>query len=179
MTLVSLGGTNMRKLGLALAVLFAATAGLAQASGNGALSGTARIKVKPECGKNRQAVNANWTLSGSSFSALTLGNGTPALTGSASTQGASGRIFRLAFDAPSQAIFDDALESWASFVCGGTPVTLARVNVTHFDLKLNKRKTRAKVKLYARGAGTSPLGAGTGSYKAIERGSWTDTTNAP
>jgi H+/gluconate symporter-like permease len=54
----------MRKLGLALVVVVAASSALAQASGNGALSGTARIKVKPECGKNRQAVNANWVLNG-------------------------------------------------------------------------------------------------------------------
>ncbi|MBM4383966.1 MAG: hypothetical protein FJ091_11420 [Deltaproteobacteria bacterium] len=153
----------MRKLGLVLVLLFAATSALAQASGNGSLSGTARIKVKPECRKNRQAVNADWVLSGNGFSAQTPGNGTPALTGSATAQGASSRIFRLSFDAPSKAIFDAALESWATFVCGGTPVTLTSVSVTHFDLKLNKRKTRAKVKLYASGTGTSPLGPGTGS----------------
>lgn len=169
----------MRKWGLALVVLFASSSALAQASGNGALAGTARIKVKPECGKNRQAVNANWALSGGSFSAQTQNNGTPALTGNVTAQGASGRIFRLAFDAPSQALFDAALESWASAVCGGTPVTLTSVNVTHFALKLNKRKTRAKLTIHASATGTSPLGSGTGSYKAIERGGWTDTTNAP
>jgi hypothetical protein len=169
----------MRKLGLALVVVFAAGSALAQASGNGALSGTARIKVKPECGKNRQAVNANWVLNGAAWTAQTPGAGTPALTGSATPQGASGRIFRLAFDQASKAIFDDALESWASALCG-TPITMnAGSRVSRFDLKLNKRKTRAKLTIHASATGTSPLGSGTGTYKAIERGNWTDTTNAP
>lgn len=169
----------MRKWGLVLAVLFAATSASAQASGNGALAGTARIKVKPECGKDRQAVNANWTLGGGTWSAQTPGNNTPALSGAATAQGASGRIFRLSFDAGSKAIFDDALESWASGVCG-TPITMtAGSSVSRFDLKLNKRKTRAKLTIHASATGTSPLGSGTGTYKAIERGAWTDTTTAP
>jgi len=170
----------MRKLGLALVVgMFAASAALAQASGNGALAGTARIKVKPDCGKDRQAVNANWILNGATWTAQTPGNGTPALGGSASAQGASGRIFRLTFDQASKTIFDDALESWASARCG-TPITMnAGSSVSRFDLKLNKRKTRAKLTIHASATGTSPLGSGTGSYKAIERGSWTDTTTAP
>ena len=135
--------------------------------------GKGTIRVKPGCGKNRQPLFGTWVFSGGSWTATTTGN--PVLEGTSVARRSSRRAFALAFDGPSKLLFDDALESWASAVCG-IPVTLQRppgTTLSRFSLKLNKRSTRAKVRLAARGTGTSSAGSGTGTYKAVVRGSWT------
>ena len=134
-------------------------------------SGKGTIRVRPGCGKDSQPLHGTWVFTNGAFTATTTGS--PVLAGTSTAQGSSGKSFLLSFDLPSRALFDDALESWASALCG-TPITLMQSSISHFDLKLNKRRTRAKVRLFARGEGTSVEGNGTGKYKAIVRGSWQD-----
>ncbi len=138
-------------------------------------SGKGTIRVKPGCGKNSQPLYGTWVFSAGTFTATTGGN--PALSGTTAPLGSSGKSLRLTFDGPSKALFDDALESWATALCG-TPVALIGqgTSISQFDLLLNKRRTRAKVRLTATGSGTSALGNGTGTYKAVVRGAWQAAT---
>lgn len=156
-----------------LAILLLAAAPALAQDGSAALnSGKGTIRVKPGCGKDSQPLFGTWDFAAGAFTATTTGN--PVLSGTSTAQSMSGKNFRLAFDAPSKALFDAALESWASALCG-IPVTLsAPSTVTHFDLKLNKRRTRAKLTLKAFGNGSSSEGTGRGSYKATVRGAWQD-----
>jgi hypothetical protein len=156
---------------LAILVLISAPAFAQDGSAN-LDSGKGTIKVKPGCGKNSQPLFGTWTFSAGTFTATTTGN--PVLSGTSVAQGMSNKNFRLTFDGPSKALFDDAMESWATAVCG-LPVTLsAPTTVSRFDLKLNKRRTRAKVTLKASGTGATSQGTGRGKYEAIVRGSWQD-----
>lgn len=134
-------------------------------------TGSGTIRVKPGCGKSSQPLFGTWVFAGGSWTATS--GGSLDLSGTSTPQGMSGKVFTLQFDAQSKDEFDDALESWASAVCG-VPVTLQGqgTTVTSFSLKLNKRATRAKVTLFATGSGTSAAGNGTGTYKAIVRGTW-------
>jgi hypothetical protein len=134
-------------------------------------SGKGTIKVKPGCGKDSQPLFGTWVFSAGTWTA-TSGAGLD-LSGTSAARGMSGKVFDLQFDAQSKDEFDDALESWASAVCG-VPVTLQAQGstVSSFSLKLNKRQTRAKLTLFATGNGTSAAGKGVGTYKAIVRGSW-------
>lgn len=163
----------MRWMLFAAALMFSFPA-LAQEGTATLNTGKGTIRVKPGCGKNSQSLFGTWTFAAGTFAATTTGN--PVLAGTSTAQGASNKVFRLTFDGPSKALFDDAMESWASALCG-TQITLLQPSaISRFDLKLNKRQTRAKVTLMAAGNGTSALGNGTGTYKAIVRGAWQPTT---
>lgn len=159
----------MRWMILTLALLIPVSA-LGQ-EGTGALNfGKGTIRVRPGCGSNRQPLYGTWVFTAGTFTATTTGN--PVLAGTSTARTPGGRRFNLTFGAPSKALFDDALESWASAVCGVQVVLSQPTTISRFALKLNKRRTRARVALSALGNGTSAAGDGTGRYKAIVRGSW-------
>ncbi len=160
----------MRWLSILLLLAISAPA-LAQ-DGGGTLSGTARAKVKPDCGKDRLAVA--WVFQSTAGSWTATVGGSASLAGTAVVAGNSGKNWNLAFDAMSKTSFDQALAAWATDLCE-TPVTLSQPSsITHFNLKLNKRRTRAKLTMFATGHGTTIAGAGTGKLKTILRGPWQD-----
>jgi hypothetical protein len=163
----------MRSLMLAGLLCLLTSPALAQVQGgDGNLSGPGVLKVKPDCGRDSEMLTGTWQLTANGgWQALTSGN--PLLTGSKSAVGNSGKIWNLAFDASSKLAFDAELAARASALCG-VAVTMQPSSVTHFNLKLNKRKTRAKLTLMARGSGSSAAGNGRGAYKAIARGAWSD-----
>ena len=162
----------MRWIFVCLALTCAATSSLAQIAGTADLSGNGKLKAKG-CGKDREGLVGTWDFLGDGTWTGTT-DGVLVLSGTHASQGASGKIASLTFDLASKTFFDDALESWASALCG-IPVTLMQPSsISHFDLKLNKRRTRAKLTLFASGTGSTSEGSSTGRYKAIVRGPWTE-----
>lgn len=163
----------MRNLMLASLLCLLTSPAFAQVQGgDGNLSGPGVLKVKPDCGRDNEMLTGTWQLTANGgWQALTSGN--PLLIGTKSAVGSSGKIWNLAFDASSKLAFDAELAARASALCG-VAVTIQPSTVTHFNLKLNKRKTRAKLTLMARASGSSAAGNGRGTYKAIARGAWDD-----
>jgi hypothetical protein len=154
-----------------LAALVLALSAPALADGGGALSGVGRLKVKG-CGGDRVSLTWDLQVAGGNFT--TMVGGSPGPSGTATPVGNSGQIWSLSFDAPSRRAVDLFLESIASSLCE-TQVTVLSSNVTHFDLKLNKRDTRGKLTLFVRGTGMSSEGTSQGTLKMQLRGSWQAT----
>jgi hypothetical protein len=149
-----------------LAALVLALSAPAFADGSGSLSGTGKLKVKG-CGGDSSPMTWNLDVTGGAFTI----DGGPA-GGTAMPVGASGKIWNLAFDANTKAGFDMFLAAIASNLCE-TQVTLTQPStVSQFNLKLNKRQTRAKLTLFVSGSGVSIEGASTGTLKLKLRGSW-------
>lgn len=162
----------LRSMLVCLALAFASSSAFAQVAGEGSFSGgTAKLRARG-CGKDRVGAFGTWALLADGSWTGTV-DSVVTLSGTHVAQGASGKIARLTFDMESKGLFDDALEAWASTLCG-TPVTLnAPSAVTHFNVKLNKRRTRAKLTLIAVGTGSTIEGSSAGRFKAIVRGPWT------
>jgi hypothetical protein len=152
--------------------LFAASA-VAQVAGTGDFSGdTANLRAVG-CRRDRVGAFGEWVLLADGTWTGTV-DSVVTLSGTHMEQGSSGNIARLTFDAESHALFDDALEAWASAICGAEVTLNAPSAVTHFDIKLNKRRTRAKLTLRAIGTGSTGEGSSAGRFKAIVRGPWTE-----
>jgi len=164
----------MRSILVCVAFAFASTPALAQVAGTGDFSGdTAKLRARG-CGKDRVGAFGTWELLADGSWTGTV-DSVVTLSGTHTAQGASNKIARLAFDAESKASFDDTLEDWATALCGAE-VTLDEPGsaVTHFNVKLNKRRTRAKLTLRAIGTGSTGEGSSAGRFKAIVRGPWTE-----
>ncbi|HEU4429575.1 MAG TPA: hypothetical protein VFT98_12520 [Myxococcota bacterium] len=163
----------MRSMVVCLAFAFASTSALAQVAGEGDFSGdTAKLRARG-CGKDRVGAFGEWALLGDGSWTGTV-DSVVTLSGTHIAQGSSNRIARLTFDAESKLAFDAALEAWATGICT-VPVTLdAPSAITHFNVKLNKRRTRAKLTLRAVGTGSTSEGSSAGRFKAIVRGPWTE-----
>jgi hypothetical protein len=159
----------MRWITLALALALAAPA-LAQ-DGSGTLIGSTKAKVKG-CGKDHLPTSWGFQSTAGEWTA-TVG-GLASLSGTAVAVGSSGKIWNLAFDGESKQSFDDSLEDWATQLCGTAVTLVDPTSIPHFNLKLNKRRTRAKLTLFAHGTGATIEGEGKGKLKSILRGQWQD-----
>jgi hypothetical protein len=152
-----------------IVTLLLALSTLALADGSGTLTGTGKLRVQ-SCGKDRGAVTWTVQLTGSNWTTTVNGNNGP--SGTASPVGSSGKIWNFAFDANSKTGFDLLLAAAATNLCETTVTLTQPSTVTHFNLKLNKRSTRAKLTLFARGTGSSIEGTGVGKLNLILRGPW-------
>lgn len=161
----------MKKPNMQLWILFAliASAGAAHAQtaaqGSGTLSGAERLKIRG-CGRQTTPVTLDVTLDPSG--AWSASDGSTSYTGTAAPL--RRHALSLTLDAASLAAFETALETEASDLCDEA-VAINSLSVRG-ALKINKRETFAKLRVHARGEGTSASGSGAGKYKLRARGAW-------
>ena len=141
--------------------------------GAGNLAGADRLRV-PGCGRDGGPVSLAVTL-GSNGAWTAAGGGASYSGTSTVSRGSYGRrVMRLTLDAASLAALETALEADASTLCEEA-VTISSLT-TRAVLKVNKRETRARIGLLARGVGTTAGGGdGNGIYGVRARGPWTAT----
>ncbi|HEY8119684.1 MAG TPA: hypothetical protein VII78_00060 [Myxococcota bacterium] len=155
------------KVLLALALAAFATSAAAQTvpAGSGTLNGGQRIQASG-CGKDTDsmsvalnlAANGTWTatVDGDDFSG---------------TSSSSGRVTTLTLDGGSLAELGEELEEEATELCEES-VAITSLSVTQAQLKLNKRRTMAKLQLKASGTGMTSGGSGTGKFRLKANGAW-------
>ena len=130
-------------------------------AGSGMLSGGERLKASG-CGKVSEPTTVAFTL---------MSDGTwnaGEFTGTSST---NGRVVSLTLDAESLEEMDDLLEESASELCEDD-VTINTLAVATARLKVNKRRTSAKLQLKVVGTGMSSGGSGTGGFRLKAGGAW-------
>ena len=141
--------------------------------GGGNLTGAERLRV-PGCGRDGGPTflsvslgsNGAWT---ASMSDTPTGPTVVTYSGTSTTVG--GRIMLLALNTASLAALETALEADSSTLCEAA-VTISSLT-TRAALKVNKRETRARIGLHARGTGTIAGGGdGNGIYHVRARGPW-------
>jgi len=157
----------MKVLSFGLAALLLIAGGAnAQSAGSGTLNGADRIKARG-CGKETSALSVAFTLDGGgAWTATADGD---VFSGTSTT---SGRTTSLTLDGASQSLLGAVVEDLASDLCEDT-VTVNSLGVTKARLKLNKRRTSAKLEFKAIGTGSSSAGTSTGSYRIKAKGAWT------
>ncbi|HEU4429289.1 MAG TPA: hypothetical protein VFT98_11090 [Myxococcota bacterium] len=147
----------------------AASAQLAPGEG-GTLFGGERLRV-PGCGRLGGAVTLEMTLAPDG--AWTIDSGANAYSGTSS--GLAPRLIRLTLDTESLATLESKLESEATTLCE-EPMTITALNA-NAALKLNKRRSHARLFLRARATGSTESGAeGSGLYRLRARGEWITNT---
>jgi hypothetical protein len=151
-----------------LGLVFLLTAGTVYAqSEGGILSGKEKAKVQ-RCGSEKGSLtwdaelqqNGDW----SAFDGVNTFTGTSTATG-------KGGKNNLSFDAPSLALFISTLESRATSACGPA-ITVTAQQQKKFQLKVNKKATKAKVLLRYKFLGQAGGQDGKGSYAASAKGDW-------
>jgi hypothetical protein len=156
------------KIWIVIGLLASAAAAQAQsaAQGIGSLSGGERLRVRG-CGRSASPVTLAVTLNQAGAWSATEGSTTYTGTSTALSR----RVLRLALDAASLAAFEAFLEAEASDLCDEA-VTLSSLSAGGL-LKLNKRETFARMRVRARGEGTSASGeSGAAVYRLRVRGAW-------
>jgi hypothetical protein len=152
-----------------LAFATAASAQFAPGEG-GALAGGERLRI-PGCGRLGGAVALDMTLAPDGAWTIDTGASQYGGTSSALTR----RLLHLTFDAASLATLESKLESEAATLCE-EPVTITALNANG-ALKLNKRRSHARLFLRARATGSTESGAeGSGLYRLRARGEWITNT---
>lgn len=139
-------------------------------SGSGTLKGTGSLAVQ-RCGQGRLhakatvavAADGTWTAS-TTEGALFSGTSVPV--------GTSGRQLDLSFDAGSEAGFIGSMASDAAELCH-TSIEVTSVLKKAFVLTLNRRATRAKLKLRYAGTGVGGGRAGWARSGLTLSGRWT------
>ena len=155
---------------LAVALFALSLSAPALADGSGTLSGPGKIAVK-SCGKDRDQVTWTVQLTGSTWASSPPGGGTGPF-GTAAPVGSSGKIWNFAFDPGVKMGFDQFLAALASSLCETTVTLTGPSTVSQFNLKLNKRKTGAKLTLAVTATGVSVEGTGAGKLTMKLRGPW-------
>lgn len=150
-----------------LALLFfvslaaAAQAGAQTPAGSGSLSGRERLRVE-DCTRDAGSANVAFTLAANgAWSASAHGQ---LYTGTSNT---TRRTTRLAFDGGSEALLSAHLDDEAEDDCEGN-FSLTELGGT---LKVNKRETRAKLRIDARGNGVFVRGVHA-KFRLKAKGRW-------
>lgn len=154
---------------LGSALLVAATASAQPLAGSAELTGDGILRVKG-CGRDPASAAVRITVAADG--AWTAQSPEVGFAGTSVPLGASGRKLDLTFDPVSLAGFVAGLASDAAELCEG-PITDVSAEKLRFLLQVNRRHTRAKLKVRYFLRGTGPGGPGTATYKLALKGPWT------
>ena len=148
-------------------LLAAGTAYAALTGDGGVLTGKEKAKVQ-RCGGDKGSLTWNVVLAPNGDWSMYDGSNT--FTGTSTPTGKGGK-HNLSFNGPSQALFISTLESRASDECG-TAISVTSSQQKKFQLKVNKKATKAKVLLKYKFLGSGGGETGKGKYGASAKGAW-------
>lgn len=160
-------------LGLAVSSVEATAQGF---PGDGVLSGRAKLKVKG-CGRGKADVAVDVLVDADGT--WMASDGTSAFSGTGGVGGKGGRRLTIALDTDSTATLIGRIETDAGTLCGDT-VTATNVEARKTVLKVNGKRTRAKLILVYVGTGVGSDGApGKAKYRLVVSGAWNGPLDCP
>lgn len=143
----------------------------AQVGGSGQLVGKSILSVQG-CGRDRANLATSIAVAGDGTWTAQSPDGT--FSGTHTPRGTSGRKLDLRFDAQTEAEFIAGVAEDVGKLCEA-PATVTLAELKTFLLKLNRKRTKAKLTLSYRFEGAAAGVSGTAKYRLRAKGPWADT----